>query len=203
MIKKKVINYLNNEDLVRAIVEWQIQCRIIEKSHFKICGITKPTKAQIVEVQKLWPRQSDYIGRCILLICQGLGSKSNFGGYTYRDEMVEDAIEWCTNAIKTFDPARVGPKTGKVNNAFNYLTMVAYRAMQRRINTEKKQNATKHKNYQHLHIVDEAGAPSAEWINNDVSNRIIGEYEESLTKSLTKPVKSPKIKKTKKVKGLV
>ncbi|HYT42418.1 MAG TPA: hypothetical protein VEP90_08725 [Methylomirabilota bacterium] len=201
MIKKKV-NYLNNDDLVKAIVEWQAKCREINKVFYKLHGITKPTKVQNSEVQRLWPRQSDYIGRCVLLICNGLGSKSNFGGYTYRDEMVEDAIEWCTNAIKTFDCTRVGPKTGKVNNAFNYLTMVAYRAMQRRINTEKKQNATKHKNYQHLHIVDEAGAPSAEWINNDVSNRIIGEYEESLTKSLTKPVKSFKMKK-KKGKGFV
>ena len=182
MVKKKTVNYLNNDDMVKAIIEWQAACKIAKKN-----GTEEP-------------RQSDYIGRCILLICNGLGSKGNFAGYSYRQEMVGDAIEWCTNAVKSFDPTRVGPKTGKTNNAFNYLTMVAYHAMQRRINIERKQNATKHKNYQHQHFIEEAGVVrtindmnSKDWSNNEVSNRTIAEFEEKYMN----PAPKKKLKKAK------
>ena len=174
LVKKKVINYINNADLVVSIVEWQNSCEGLDK--------------------KDWPILPDYIGRAILLIANKLGTRGNFSGYSYRDEMISDAIESCLKAVKNFDATLVGPKTGKINNAFNYLSMVAFRAMQRRIIVEGAANATKHKNFLHHHILDGLDASDTE-----VSNRIIAEFEEKhLQKKLTKEPKIGKLKVPKK-----
>jgi hypothetical protein len=174
LLKKKAINYINNGDLVLSIVEWQKSCEGLDKDD--------------------WPILPDYIGKAILMIAGKLGSRGNFSGYSYRDEMVSDAIESCLKAVKNFDAALVGPKTGKINNAFNYLSMVAFRAMQRRIIVEKAANATKHKNFLHHHILDGLDASDTE-----VSNRIIAEFEEKhLQKKLTKEPRIGKLKIPKK-----
>ena len=159
MKEKKTVNYVNNLDLVKAILVWQEACR------------------QAICDKQECPRQSDYIGRCILMICNRLASRGNFASYSYRDEFVSDAIEACINAVKSFDANRVGPKTGKINNAFNYLTMVAFHAMQRRILTEKKQHAIKHNHYLHHFLISEINGTISEGGINEHTNRIISEFE--------------------------
>ena len=42
------------------------------------------------------PNITEYIGTCFLKIAEGLSHKPNFVGYTYREEMVMDAVENCT-----------------------------------------------------------------------------------------------------------
>ena len=83
-------------------------------------------------------RLPEYIGKCILDICNRSSLRPNFIGYSFRDEMVSDAIENCLQYITNFDPA-------KSNNAFAYITQIAYYAFIRRITKEKKQSYIKHK----------------------------------------------------------
>jgi hypothetical protein len=169
--EKKTVNYVNNLDMVREILAWQEECR----------------QANIAK--KECPRQSDYIGRCILMICNRLASRGNFASYSYRDEFVSDAIEACINAVKSFDATRIGPKTGKINNAFNYLTMVAFHAMQRRILTERKQNAIKHNHYLHHFLISEINGTISEGGINEHTNRIISEFEEKHLNTVKKEKK--------------
>lgn len=163
-VSDKTRHYINNADLTQAILDYQ-----------------KVYKANIA--QNLPPPQaSNYVGLCILMLCDKLVTRWNFAQYSYREEMKSDAIEDCVNALKSFNPEKAK------SNAFNYLSMVAFRACQRRIITERKQNAIKHKNYQNTYSLAEleGSQNTTNSSDNDYSNRVIEEYE---TKHLTKPNK--------------
>jgi len=87
------------------------------------------------------PPITDYIGRCFLKICEGLSHKPNFIGYTYREEMVMDAVENCIKAIMNYNVDKA-TRTG-LPNAFAYFTQISYFAFLRRIAKEKKQQDIK------------------------------------------------------------
>lgn len=74
----------------------------------------------------------EYIGQCILDICYNLANKYNFIGYTFKEEMIEDAVENCVKAVINFKPEI------PTNNAFGYFTLIAYRAFLRRIKKEAR-----------------------------------------------------------------
>ncbi len=84
------------------------------------------------------PRASNYIGECIWLIANRLSTNRNFIGYTYREEMIGDAIENCLRYIHNFNPE-------KSSNPFAYFTQIMYYAFLRRIDKEKKQTYIKYK----------------------------------------------------------
>lgn len=84
------------------------------------------------------PRASNYIGQCIWLIANRLSTNRNFIGYTYREEMIGDAIENCLRYLHNFNP-------DKSTNPFAYFTQIMYYAFLRRIEKEKKQSYIKYK----------------------------------------------------------
>lgn len=84
------------------------------------------------------PRASNYIGECIWLIANRLSTNRNFIGYTYREEMIGDAVENCLRYLHNFDP-------DKSTNPFAYFTQIMYYAFLRRIDKEKKQTYIKYK----------------------------------------------------------
>jgi len=145
------------------------------------------------EARKLSPdaQMSDYIGLCIMRICNGLAQRPNFHSYTYIGEMVEDAIEDCIAAIKNFDPA-------KSSNPYGYCTQVAWFAFVQRIHLEKKQQYLKHKNYQNQFIINDlmnSETPTTERLKwAETSNQIITDFERTMKKSLTKTKNKNKIK---------
>jgi len=87
------------------------------------------------------PVVDDYIAQCFLRIAEGLSFKSNFSGYTYREEMAMDAVENCLRAIRNYD-IDAATRTGKPN-AFAYFTQISWYAFLRRIAKEKKQQELK------------------------------------------------------------
>ena len=96
----------------------------------------KVNKAKEKEIPK--PMVSNYLGECFLKIATHLSYKANFINYTYRDDMISDGIENCLVAVEKFDPE-------KSSNPFAYYTQIIYFAFVRRIQKEKKQQATKYK----------------------------------------------------------
>ena len=118
MAKKK--NYVNNKDLLAALIEYKSKCVEAEE-----CGDKNP-------------QVPDYIGKCIMLIAQRLATRPNFSGYMYKEEMVSDGIENCLQYIHNFNPE-------KSNNPFAYFTQIIYYAFIRRIQREKKQTHVKHR----------------------------------------------------------
>ena len=76
----------------------------------------------------------DYIGECILKICQNLIRKKGFIEFsqTHSEDMIGDAIENCILYISSFDPR-------KSKEPFSYFTQVATWAFVRRIEKEKRE----------------------------------------------------------------
>ena len=124
-------HYVNNRDFSNAVVEY----------------VTEANEA--IGADKDVPVVPNYIAECFLKICEGLSRKSNFVRYSYREEMVMDAVENCLKAIKNYNVENA-TRSGKPN-AFGYFTQIAWFAFIRRIQKEKKQQDTK------LRFIAEAG----------------------------------------------
>ena len=120
MNKKVSEHYVNNKEFTAAVANFNEAVKLAESKG------EKP------------PRMPEYIGECIYKISTRLSTRPNFINYTYRDEMICDAIENCIQYIRNFN-------IEKSNNAFAYITQICYYAFLRRIQKEKKQMYVKYK----------------------------------------------------------
>ncbi len=127
---KTTTQYINNDDFLKALVEYKTALDVS-----KSAGQKKP-------------RIPNYIGECFLKIAMNLAKRPNFCCYTYKDEMVSDAIENCLMYFENFDPA-------KSTNPFAYFTQICWYAFVRRIAKEKKQQYVKYKATENFGILDE------------------------------------------------
>ena len=127
MARKKTTNvhYVNNSEFSQAVVDY-----------VKTVQLAK-------EKNETLPVVPDYIAMCFLKIAENLSHKSNFIRYTYREEMVMDAVENCLRAVENYN-INATTRTGKPN-AFAYFTQIIWYAFLRRINKEKKQQDIKQK----------------------------------------------------------
>lgn len=116
-------HYVNNAEFSQAVVDY--------------CTKVKHAREQ----EKDLPKVTDYIAQCFLKISEGLSHKSNFVRYTYREEMVMDAVENCLKAIENYN-IEAATRTGNPN-AFAYFTQISWYAFLRRIAKEKKQQDVK------------------------------------------------------------
>ena len=121
--QRKSIHYVNNADFSQAVVDY----------------VTLVEEAK--ESKKAIPKVPDYVAKCFLRIAEGLSHKANFIRYTYREEMVMDAVENCLKAISNYN-LEAATRTGKPN-AFAYFTQISWFAFLRRIAKEKKQQDVK------------------------------------------------------------
>ena len=145
---KKAVHYVSNKDFTAAVAEYvsQIQSNLSEG--------------------KEAPQMSEYIGECIYKIATRLSTRPNFINYTYRDEMICDAIENCIQYIGNF-------KVEKSNNAFAYVTQICYYAFLRRIQKEKKQVFIKQQSIEAAGITTDAyttidGSHDPTFVNTNV-----------------------------------
>lgn len=102
---------------------------------------------------------TEYIGGCILLICQKLSFSPNFINYSFREEMVSDAIENCLLYIHNFKPVLTKEDQNEKNrikksNPFSYFTQYAFNAFLRRIEKEKGLQRLKAKYVQNMAVMD-------------------------------------------------
>lgn len=118
-------HYVNNKDFSTAVVEYVTSVKEAEANG------------------KATPIVPDYIAQCFMKIAEGLSHKSNFIRYTYREEMVMDAVENCLKAVLNYN-IDAATRTG-LPNAFAYFTQICYYAFIRRITKEKHQQDIKFK----------------------------------------------------------
>ena len=109
------------------------------------------------------PPISNYLGDCFIKIARHLSYKSNFINYSYKDEMISDAIENCLAVVNNFDPA-------KSKNPFAYFTQITYFAFIRRIQREKKQLQTK---YRYIDQLDLNELITQEQDNGEFNNQFL------------------------------
>ena len=82
------------------------------------------------------PPVDNFIGEAIMKIATHLSFRPNFIGYSYRQDMIGDAIDNCLTYIDSFDPK-------KSKNPFSYLTQVCWCAFVRRLKLEKRNSIIK------------------------------------------------------------
>lgn len=130
MAKKKDENskhYIDNSQFLQALVEYK---KLVNK-------------AKRDDEER--PQVPDYIGDCFIKIANHLAYKSNFINYSFREDMILDAIENCLIYMDNFDPK-------KSSNPFAYFTQITYYAFLRRIQKEKKHLQTKYKYIESLDL---------------------------------------------------
>jgi len=162
MAKKKSVHYVNNADFSTAVVEY----------------VTRVNEAK--DNGKEQPIIPDYIAQCFLRIAEGLSHKHNFIRYTYREEMVMDAVENCLKAIYNYNLEHA-TRTGKPN-AFAYFTQITWYAFLRRIAKEKKQQDVKLKFLSRASIEDFIDG----FDNDDAGSHDIMSYVDTLRDRIDK-----------------
>ncbi len=171
--KKKPEHYVNNKDFTAAVAEYVVQIKAAK------------------DADKTPPRMSEYIGECVYKIATRLSTRPNFINYTYRDEMICDAIENCIQYLGNFN-------IEKSTNAFAYVTQICYYAFLRRIQKEKKQVFIKQKSIMESDVslesfqtIDGRYDPAltntnVEWLKENMNHV---NYEPRKTKKKTKTTK--------------
>lgn len=124
MAKRESIHYVNNAKFSQAVVDYCLELQAAKEAR----------KNEL-------PKVTNYIAECFLKISEGLSHKHNFIRYTYREEMVMDAVENCLRAIENYN-IEAATRSGNPN-AFAYFTQIAWYAFLRRIAKEKKQQDIK------------------------------------------------------------
>lgn len=154
-------HYINNRTLLEELVKYREKC------------------AQAKEDGKERPRIPEYIGECFYKIATRLSTKYKFVNYTFRDEMISDAVMNCVAIVHNFNP-------DKSSNPFAYFTQVINNAFIRRIMYEKKQTYVKYKYMQKTMMdgglasqqdMDELKELDSTYANMDHVNDLIRDYE--------------------------
>jgi hypothetical protein len=110
MPKKKSEHYVNNKELLEALIVYRSKVEKAEQKYFEKYGKYPPKSGK-------WegkPRIPDYLGECFLKIATHLSYKPNFVNYMFREDMCSE-------------------------NPFAYFTQIIHYAFLRRIQKEKKQ----------------------------------------------------------------
>jgi hypothetical protein len=170
------VHYISNKEFTQAIADYKLLCESMEAEG------------------KEAPPIPNKIAKQIMILASKLGSRYNFAGYTFRDEMVSSAIYACCAKIRKFDMAIS-------QNAFAYFTNVCWRAMVDVINYEEKMSYIKAKSFQSVEYDDTlADNDLSEFsdytgsINDYVPYFDVDEYEKKIDAQRTKS-RTPAAKK--------
>lgn len=107
--KREARYYLTNRQLLEELMEYQ--------------------KTKIV---------SEKLGGMFAALSKKVANRANFYRYTYKDDMIAEAVLTCIKYMDNFSP-------DKSKNPFSYFTTVVYHSFQGFINKEKKQSKIKEK----------------------------------------------------------
>jgi hypothetical protein len=187
-----------NEELTPAVVEQAKAKRqanhYIDNQEFLAALLEHRERVQLAkETGESPPRISNYLGDCFIKIARHLSYKSNFINYSYKDEMISDAIENCLAVVNNFDPA-------KSKNPFAYFTQITFFAFIRRIQKEKKQLQTK---YRYIDQLDINELITQEQDSGEFQNQFLDYLKTQLDGYDYERVVSPATKKIRKKKELV
>lgn len=84
-------HYINNKDMFAALCDFLNKCSEAEDNNKQI------------------PRIPEYLGQAFWLLCERIGTRPNFSGYSYLDEMKGDGIENCFHGNTKFLTLEYGP----------------------------------------------------------------------------------------------
>jgi hypothetical protein len=190
-------HYVDNRKFLEAFKNYLPVVRPLRAAYRERCqellaqGVTKK---ELPKFQRPQTPDYDFIGECLLKIAEHLAYKINFINYTYRDEMVGDAIENAVLYMENFDPE-------KSSNPFAYFTQVMTYAFYRRITEEEEHSYIKQKSLEGaMDFFSTQGGDSGAYANTyidfirDVKSDIIKNFEDKKAKKK----RAAPVKKTRK-----
>lgn len=107
--------------------------------------------ANLLEELKKYKESGKYsegLGGMFMQVATNLSNKSNFIGYSWKDEMISEAVLTCIKYSKNFNPE-------KSKNAFAYITQICYNAFRNYIKKQKKHSTMKQQLYEKKDLVME------------------------------------------------
>ena len=121
-------NYVDNEKFLEEITKYRIKC----------------LAAKEAEEEK--PMMNDFLGKTILDLATNLAYNRRFINYTFREDMISNAIYDCVRYAHNFNPE-------KTKNPFGYFTQISWYAFLRTIKKHKHDLYVKYKvmNNKELH----------------------------------------------------
>lgn len=148
-------HYVDNEKLSQHLAEWRLKCNAAKEQGLKR------------------PMMPNYVGEAIMKISRNVASRYNYNRYSYKDEMIDDAIENCCAYLHNFDPFVV-TRSGKPN-AFSYITRIVMNTFGNRIQNEQRQE------YYKLKLFEMAGGFAAMGDDMDNSEAMTALEESGIT----------------------
>ena len=100
--------------------------------------LNNATLLLLLEDYKTSGKMSDDLGLAFMMLAKKMSNSSNFRGYTYVDEFIQDGVECCLRYAHNFD-------TTKSNNPFGYFSQIMKFAFVNRIKKENKYQDLKKK----------------------------------------------------------
>ncbi len=107
----KTVKYFSDEDnekCIRLISEWQ-PTRLQDLKRAEEEGVERGT---IVPMSVPVP---EFVAYKIMEICRNAAKRHNYCAYTYREDMVAEAVANAIRYLHTFDTSKVGERSQKVN----------------------------------------------------------------------------------------
>ena len=155
-------NYINNKKFVEALTAYKVKVNDYNEGKLK---------------EK--PKIPEFIGKCILLLAERIATKGSFNGYSWKEEMIDDAIENCIKYLDNFNPE-------KSQNAFGYFSLIIHNAFLRRIAAEKAALYTKFKIYRTNYESDELDKTIVRGLTPDFIDQYIKDYEDGMERKKQK-----------------
>lgn len=120
IIRKKK-HYVNNKDLLEEVIKYRETKHITEE-----------------------------LGRMIFEISKNFASKGSYSGYTWKEDMISEAVLTCLKYMHNFDPNKQ-----KYPNPFAYFTTIIYHSFLNYIKKQKKHSEIKDVCYKQIHLLEE------------------------------------------------
>lgn len=183
--------YIPRKEFEAAIADYYEAATEKERMDKVVEGLSEDDKSEAAEnTRKLWRKAKrkeqktmDICGVAIYNIVKGLSKNGKFCGYTWKEEMISDALTKCNRAL-------IGKKfnLGKGYNPFSYFNSIAFNEFRHRIKLEKKyidtQNKYKSENYGKMGLEGDALTYVKPLYNDRVANiNLWADNDESPTES--------------------
>jgi len=141
--------YVTNKEILPHVISYH-KIFLEYKKNKKLYEISKTGKVPSLKkfTQPQWPEVDDVLGQAIYDIANRLAKKSNFIGYTYREDFVSEAIITCLKYIGNFDHT-------KSNNPFAYITQICSNSFKNFIKKEKKHSEIKDVCYKNQDVIND------------------------------------------------
>lgn len=122
----------------------------------------------------------DFIGMCLRHIANNLASKVNFSSYSFKEEMVGDAIVKMMEAVveEKYD-ASIS------QNPFAYFTQITWNSFLQRIAKEKKESYIVHKNMDNMFLNEDLHGDDEDY--RQINNLLTEENHNNIIDSFEKP----------------